>query len=274
MDTTITSEAPASETAVTETPEQSTGTGTAAPETQSTDNGSPQGRTEGDQTEAGGKRKWSMQDEVKELRAQRRELRERLSSSDSVREELAQLREELNRLRQPKSEKAPENFWQNPEARLQALRDELKDIVAEQNSGLMQAFHQTREQEFQQQALRQETDSATEFIRTQPGYHPDDDDDLIEIITENGLSNLGPTRAAKTAWALLQQTRGVGDRHIAKQRASGVQGQPPGQGFGRKMWNKSEFDAACDMLEKNPHDPKNAELLRELEAAHKEGRVK
>ena len=272
MDTMITSDAPASGTAETATPVEQPGTGNAAPENEA-QNGSPQGRTEDGQSEAGqGRKRWSIQDEVKELRAQRRELRERLGSFDEVRNELAQLREQLNRRDQPTTAKTPANFWQDPEAaldtRLQALRDEITDSMTS-------AFNTTREQEFQQQALRQEQASAAEFIRSQHGYHPEDDDDLIEIIERiPNRQHLSPQWVAEYSWMKLQQLRGIGDRGLAKRQASSVQGQPPGQGFGRKTWSKAEFDAAVDTLERNPHDPKNTELLKELEAAHKEGRVR
>ena len=266
-------------TAVTEPSGQSSDAGSAAPESNQTEGGEGQPSAESGQTQGGqGRKRWSMQDEVKELRAQRRELREQLASSVQVQEELAALREELNRLRQPQSAKTPANFWQDPEARLQALRDELKEVVAEQNSSLMQAFHQTREQEYATQAHQQESVSAAEFIRSQPNYDTSDDEDLIEIINENGLAALGPAKAAKTAWALLQQSRGVGDRSLEKRRAAGIQGQPPGVGFGRKMWNKTEFDQAVDLVDQkmraNPNDPKMNELFNELMAANKEGRVK
>ncbi len=142
----------------------------------------------------------------------------------------------------------------------------------------MEAFHRTREQEYEQQAHNQETASAAEFIRSQPGYDSSDDEDLIEIIKENNLSALGPTKAANIAWTLLQQSRGIGDKGLAKRQAASVQGQPPGVGFGRKTWNKTEFDQAVDLVESkmrlNPNDPKMNELFNELVAAHKEGRVR
>jgi hypothetical protein len=273
--TTIESASPAETT----TSDQSADSGQAGQENNQTEGGEGQPSAESGQQQNGGRRKWSMQDEVKELRAQRRELREQLSSFGSVREELAALREELNRRQvQPGTAKTPANFWQDPEARLQALRDELKEVVAEQNSSLMQAFHQTREQEYAEQAKRQESASAAEFIRSQQGYHESDDEDLIEIIKENKLDNLGPTVAAKTAWALLQQSRGIGDRSLQKRQAASVQGQPPGVGYGRKVWNKNDFDQAVDLVDQKmrqtPNDPKLNELFNELMAAHKEGRVK
>ena len=141
-------------------------------ETKETEGGEPQGSAEGGQQEVSqGRKRWSIQDEVKELRAQRRELRERLASLDPtpMRDELAQLREELSRLKQPNVAKAPANFFADPEARLQALKDEMKEIVANENRGLMDAFHRTREQEYALQAKQQEAASAAEFVRSQQG---------------------------------------------------------------------------------------------------------
>lgn len=278
MDTTITSESTDSGTAVTETPVQPTGTENAASENTQVEGGGEQSHTEGSQQQGEtGRKRWSIQDEVRELRAQRRELREQLASSGQVQEELRQLREEMNRRNTPGTAKTPANFWQDPEARLQSLRDELKEVVAEQNSSLMQAFHQTREQEYAQQALRQEQASATEFIRTQKGYNAEDDEDLIEIIMampKRTRENSDPQTIAEYAWFKLQASRGIGDRSALKRQAASVQGQPPGQGFGKKTWNRAEFDAACDAVERAPNDPKNTELLNELMSANKEGRVK
>lgn len=274
MDTTITTaDETQSEATVTATPAQSTGTESVASENTQTEGGSPQGSTEGSQQDGQtGRKRWSIQDEVKELRAQRRELRERLSSFDEVRNELAQLREEMTRRTRPTTAKDPARFWQDPEGTLDSKLDERLERL---QNNMFERLEMTREQEYARQALEQEQRSATEFIRTQKGYDPADDDELVEIIAEiPNKQHLSPQWVAEFAWLKLQQSRGVGDRTLAKQRASAVQGQPPGVGFGRKVWSKADFDAACDMLEKNPTDPKNSELLKELESAHKEGRVR
>ena len=65
-------------TAVTEPSEQTADTGNAAPETNGSEGGEGQPSTESGQGQTGqGRKRWSIQDEVKELRAQRRELRQR-----------------------------------------------------------------------------------------------------------------------------------------------------------------------------------------------------
>jgi len=269
-------------TAVTEPSGQTADTGNAAPETNGSEGGEGQPSSESGQTQTGtGRKRWSIQDEVKELRAQRRELREQVASFGQMQEELRQLREELTRRGQPQSAKTPANFFADPEARLQALRDELKDIVAQQNQELMSAFHETREQEFARQQKQQEAASAAEFIRSQQGYDASDDEDIIEIIgnlPKSTRDNMPPQMLAEYAWFKLKESRGIGDRGLQKRQAAGVQGQPPGVGFGRKQWNKVEFDQAVDLVEEklrqNPNDQKMTELFNELMAAHKEGRVK
>jgi hypothetical protein len=285
MDTALTVDTGASiGTAETQTVEQPTTTESAASGTKQAEGGEGQPSAEGGQQEVSqGRKRWSIQDEVKELRAQRRELRERLASLDPtpMRDELAQLREELSRLKNPNVAKTPANFFADPEARLQALKDEIQEVVANQNASLMDAFHRTREEEYALQAKQQEAASAAEFIRSQQGYDPQDDEDLIEIIGElpkNTRDNMAPQMLAEYAWLKLNQARGVGDRGLQKRQAAGVQGQPPGVGFGRKQWNRAEFDQAVDLVEakmrENPNDPKMTELFNELLAANKEGRVK
>lgn len=277
MDTMITSPETAGETAVTETPGQTPGTEHADSGKDVSEGGESQGSAEGNQEQSGGRRKWSMQDEVKELRAQRRELREQLNSFGSVREELAALREEMNRQRQSGPAKAPSNFWQDPDGTLDSKLDERIERL---QNNMLERFEMTREQEVARQAHVQEVASSTEFIRSQQGYDPSDDEDLVEIIDampKKTRENSDPQTIAEYAWYKLQAQRGVGNKTLAKSRASSVQGQPPGVGFGRKVWSKTEFDAACDLLEKSSSsatDPKNAELLKELESAHKEGRVR
>ena len=265
-------------TAVTETPGQTPGTEAAdlgEGQTATSAASGEQSTAEGDQQRDGGRRGSRLFQDMVKLRAQNRELRDRVDAVEQLRQDLSSLREELFRRNQTGAAKTPGNFWQDPEgvigSRLEAIRDELRDSITSE-------FHTTREQEFQQAQLRQETASATEFIRSQQGYDPSDDEDLIEIISENNLASLGPTRAAKIAWSLLKEARGVGDRGLAKRQAAGVQGQPPGVGFGRKVWNKQEFDQAVDLVESkiraNPKDPEMNKLYDELVAAHKEGRVR
>lgn len=281
MDTTLTSDSSTSVesgTAVTDTPAQPTGTENAASENTQAEGGTEQSSTESGQQETGqGRKRWSIQDEVKELRAQRRELREQVASFGSMQEEMRQLREELTRRGQPQTAKTPANFFADPEARLQALKDEIQEVVASQNASLMDAFHQTREQEYARQEQIQKSASAAEFIRSQQGYDPQDDEDIIEIIGElpkKMRDNTEPQALAEYAWYKLQTSRGVGNKSLQKRQAAGIQGQPPGVGFGRKTWNRAEFDAAVNTVEKSPHDPKMTELFNELMAAHKEGRVK
>ena len=254
---------------------QSADSGNAAQENNQIEGGTEQSGTESGQIQGGqGRKRWSMQDEVKELRSQRRELREQLSQFGSVRDELAALREELYRRNQPQSAKTPANFWQDPEA---VLESKLEEKLERLQNNMFERFQMTREQEFAQQEQAQKSASAAEFIRSQPNYDSSDDEDLIDIIgalPKRMRDNSDPQALAEYAWYKLQAQRGVGDRSLQKRQAAGIQGQPPGTGFGRKTWNRSEFDQAVDLVEKNPNDPKMSELFNELMAAHKEGRVK
>ena len=247
---------------------QTGASGQVAPETQESEAGGGQPTAEGGQAETGQRRGKSLMDEVKELRAQRRELREQVRSFDTVRQELAELRERLDRQNQPAPGKDPGRYWRDPEAVIEEKLGRLRDELAG-------TFQMSREQEWQAAQLRQEQESAAEFIRSQANYHSDDDEELIEIIEQiPNRQALSPQWVAEYAWLKLQQSRGIGNKTVAKHRASGVQGQPPGTGYGQKTWSKAEFDQALNMIEKNPNDPKFNELIKELEAAHKEGRVR
>ena len=124
-DTMITSDAPASGTAETTVADQTSAPGSAAPETNGSDGGGEQSQAEGSQEQGqAGRKRWSIQDEVKELRAQRRELREQVSSFGQVQEELRALREEMNRRNNPTTAKTPANFWQDPEGTLDSKLDD------------------------------------------------------------------------------------------------------------------------------------------------------
>lgn len=283
MDTTITSEPTetGSGTAVTEEPGQTTGGESAASQSTegaSKEGGSSQESAEGSQGTSEGRRGSSLYRDVIKLRTQNRELREQAGSVEQLRQDLALLREELSRRNQPNPAKDPSKFWQDPEGTLDSKLDERLERL---QNNLFERFSQSREQEYAAQALRQEQESATEFIRTQKGYDPSDDEELADIIMEipkQQLLHMAPQVVAEWAWYKLQQSRGVGDRTLAKQRASGVQGQPPGVGFGRKTWNKAEYDQAVDLvadkLQKNPNDPEMTKLYEELVSAHRENRVR
>ena len=192
-------------TAETATPVESAGTENAASENNEVHSGGSQESTDdAQQGQAAGRKRWSLQDEVKELRAQRRELREQVKSSESLREELRQLRESMARPKQEQTAKTRANFWEDPEGTLEAKLTEKLERMQEK---MFERFSTTRDQEYAQQALRQEQATGVEFIRSQPGYNSEDDEDLIEIIEENGLRNLAPMQAARTTRALLQQSR-------------------------------------------------------------------
>ena len=134
----------------------------------------------------------------------------------------------------------------------------------------------SREMEVQQQVLHQKQESAVEFIRSQPNYSPEDDEDLIDIIESIPLQQrqtMDPEWVSEWAWMKLQSERGVRDTSKSRARASSVVGQPPGAGLSGKVWSKAEFDATVDMLEKQGVKA-DSKLLDELMSAAKEGRVR
>lgn len=239
--------------------------------------GTSQERSENGQSNQGqGRKKWTPIDEIRDLRAWRREARQRETTYQS---ELSTVRQQLDELKQlqqsgpGKTARNPADFWQDPEARIQSALDERLERL---EGSLLERFSMSREQEAQQQALVREQESAVEFIRSQSNYSREDEEDLIDIIESVPLAerqNTSPTRMAQWAWFTLMNQRGVGDRSQAKQRAGTVIGQPPGVGLAGKQWSQAEFDKAVDTLEKQGAKADD-KLLAELVAAAKEGRVR
>lgn len=251
---------------------QTTGVGDVDPNTGNTGEskaGSPQGSTDDGQQDQSSRR-WSKVDEIKELRSQRREMRQQMETLRSEIDEMRAAREQMSRPEKQSVERTPANFWQDPEAvfesKLQTLRDELRESIVGE-------FHNVRQFDQAQASLNQERREAVEFIHSQKGYSPEDEEELIEIIQEKRLGGLQPMDAAEIAWSLLQQRRGIGDRSALKRQASGVVGQPPGAGVSGKIWSQAEYDRTLNELERNPMKL-TKELETELLAAHREGRVK
>jgi hypothetical protein len=240
------------------------------------DAGEPQGSTEDGQSQTGARRGWSKVDEIRDLRAWRREARQREAGYQS---ELAQVRQQLEELRQLQqpgrkgTARNPAEFWQDP---LKAQEQLLEERLGGMEERLLERFQMSREMEAQQQEMYQRQVSAVEFIRSQPNYAPEDDEDLIDIIEAipaQRRAQLDPEWVAEWAWLKLNQERGVGDRSQARHRASTVVGQPPGVGLAGKIWSKAEFDRTVDLLEKQGAKA-DQKLLDELMSAAKEGRVK
>ncbi|PWT87991.1 MAG: hypothetical protein C5B54_11370 [Acidobacteria bacterium] len=249
--------------------------GSAAPETTSPEAGASSERTE-DGQERSGSRRWTKIDEIRELRASRRQERQ---ARESLQAELSQLRQQIEEYRQfgqpgqGRPARTPADFWQDPEGSLARSMDERLETL---EGRLMDRIAMTREQEAFASQIRQEQESAVEFIRSQANYAPEDDEDLIDIIESIPAQtrvSLSPQWVAEYAWMKLMQERGVSDRSTARARASTVIGQPPGPGLSGKIYSKAEFDNLVDALEKQGQnaDPK---LLKELEMAVREGRVK
>lgn len=285
MDTQLTSGtttiADASGPAVTTEPTNQ-GQGSAAPEGQSQDSsdstaGGSQGTAEDGQSQSGQRRGWSKVDEIRDLRQWRREAKQREAAIQnellSTRQQMEELRRSLQQPPGKNNARTPADFWQDPLAAQERLFEERLGGMEER---LLERMYQTREMEAQQYQVAREQESAVEFIRSQPNYAQEDDEDLIDIIESipaQTRQSLSPQWVAEYAWMKLMQEKGVGNRSVAKARASTVIGQPPGVGLSGKMWNKSEFDAAVDALERQGAKA-DQKLLDELMNAAKEGRVR
>lgn len=279
-DTFITSESDGSGTAVTTDAPETGAPGSAAPENTESQAGTEKSGTEDGHQEPGSGRKRTVYDDLRDLRAQRREWREQQGQWQQERQqildELRQLREAQTRPAPGNGEQPRKNFWQDPEGTLDA---KLEERLSRLEDSLANRFDSVRQREAAEVELHQRRTSAVEFIRSQKGYDPSDDEDLAEIIyTIPNRESLDPQFVAEYAWMKLNQARGVGDRSAAKRQASSVVGQPPGAGLGRKQYSQAEFDQATDqaesMLRKNPNDPQLKAFLDELYSAVREGRVK
>ena len=263
-------------TAVEQTPAQEPGPGIAAPEEIAPEAGGSQETPEGGQGQPEPRRGWTKVDEIRDLRAWRREARQREAAYQNEIAQVRQQLEELRQLQQPGQKgpaRTPGAFWQDPES---AIDRRLEERLGTMEERLLDRFMMSREMEAQQQELAQRQVSAVEFIRSQPNYQPQDDEDLIDIIETIPVQRrqaMDPEWVAEWAWLKLNQERGVGDRSRARSRASTVVGQPPGVGLAGKIWSKAEFDRTVDELEKQGHKA-DQKLLDELMAAAKEGRVK
>ena len=89
--------------------------------------GGPQGSPEDGQQGQGQRRGWSKVDEIRDLRAWRREARQREAGYQSELAGVRQQLEELRQLQQPnrgKAERDPSKFWQDPEAAIERNLEE------------------------------------------------------------------------------------------------------------------------------------------------------
>lgn len=263
-------------TAETNAPVQETGAGLAAPEQEIPEAGASKESPEDGQSNQGQRRGWTKVDEIRDLRQWRREARQRETAYQSELAGLRQQLDEIRQLQQPnrgKTARDPSKFWQDPQAAIQA---DLEERLGGLEERLLDRISMSREMEAQQQVLVQKQESAVEFIRSQPNYAPEDDEDLIDIIESIPLQQrqvMDPEMVAEWAWLKLNQERGVSDRSRSRARASSVAGQAPGAGLSGKVWSKAEFDRTVDALEKQGHKA-DEKLLAELMSAAKEGRVR
>lgn len=271
------------ETSVKETPAVSQGTETDASENSaSKDAGERAGdsRESAEGNRAGGnegRQRNSWKRTVDQLRASRREERQKWES------EIGELRAEIQRLNQGisqssrQTQKQSKTFWEAPEevmdermrSHLEALKEELLNTITQRDT-----------QSQQSSQWQQETSEATKFIQSQKGITYEDAEDIAEIVRSTPeMRNLSPMQRARYGLFLWQQQRGITDKSGIKAKAATINGAAPQSG-GPKIWTDAEVEAE---LAKFPKDPKHftkeqsekfTAFERELRRAQKEGRVK
>ena len=265
-----------------ETPVVSTGTETDASENASKETGENAGdsRESSESSRAGGndgRQRNSWKKTVDQLRASRREDRQRWES------ELGELRSEIQRLTQGvtqsgrQTQKQSKTFWEAPEEVMQErMREQMETLKQELLEGL-----RSRDSESQQTSQwKAETSEATKFIQSQKGLTDEDAEDIADIVRSTPeMQNLSPMQRARYGLFLWQEQRGITDKSSIKAKASTIHGAAPATG-GPKIWTDAEVERE---LASFPKDPKNftkeqsdkfAAFERELRRAQKEGRVK
>lgn len=224
-----------------------------------------------------GRQRNSWKRTVDQLRASRREERQKWES------ELGELRSEIQRLNQGisqsgrQSQKQSKTFWEAPE---EVMQERIGEQLAALKQELLEGLR-NRDTETQQTSQWQaETSEATKFIQSQKGITDDDAEDIAEIVRSTPeMSSMSPMQRARYGLFLWQQQRGITDKSSIKAKATTINGAPP-QTSGQKIWTNSEVEAE---LAKFPKDPKHftkeqsdkfAAFERELRLAQKQGRVK
>lgn len=270
----------AAETAVKETPNDSVGTGTAAPES-----GQPGQDRAGDSQEPpeGG----SAENNQNRRRgtspfSQNRELRQQLRQMESTyNSRLQELEARLEKFGGPKngdeSSKPRKTFWEAPE---EILDERMQGHLSEFEKRLLTRLEADRTASQESSEWKQEVSEAAKLIQSDNSLQPDDIADIEDIVRSTpAMQNLRPLERAKYAKYLWQQERGIGDKSALKNKASSFTGAPPVAG-GKREWTESSMEQE---LKKFPVDPgkwtseekaKYDALEKEFSAAYREKRVR
>lgn len=248
--------------------------GQGAPQTVEGDNqGTPQGGSDDGQTMVEDRRSRNTKipvdrNELLGLRSERRELRG----------QVAELRAMLDEMRtvpkgssspETRSPKAAKTFFEAPEEHLESLREEIRAMKDQ----FREELRSTRQQETQDSQLAQQRADAVKLIHSQPGWAEADDQELIDIIEENGLGSLPPMHGAKAALAIFNQEKGIRNTTNVRQRATSIVGGPPSGAGAAKIWSKVEVDKILDGWSARPQEY-DKKLAKEFETAHAEGRIR
>lgn len=222
---------------------------------QKTNAGGSQEQTEGgkdDGTEQAKSKFVSKQQQLYELR---QKLRERDSQIEQLNERFSQFERKLQERTQ--EQKPSRTFWEAPE-------DTIKEMMEENRKALLTEFNQTRLQDQEGVAWKQETSEAAKFIQSQKGMTQDDHIEIAELIRSTpAMANMRPMERAEYATFLWQKSHGIGDRSAAKARAATVTGSP-GTSTGKRNAADVEKDILSlpkDMKKWSPEDHKRYDAL-------------
>lgn len=254
---------------------QTEGEGNGAPPKVEGDNqGTPQGGSDDGQTTVDNERRSRNmkipvdRNELLGLRSERRELRGQVAELRAMLEEM-RTASKGSSSPEARSPKAAKTFFEAPEEHLESLRDEIRSLRDQFREELIS----TRQQDVQTSQLHQQRADAVKLIHSQPGWAEADDQELIDIIAENGLGALSPMQGAKAALAIFNQEKGIRNTSEKRQRATSMVGGPPSGAGSAKIWQKAEVDKMLDGWSINPATI-DQKLMQEFRTASAEGRIR
>lgn len=261
----------------TETPEVAQGTESVASGNEQQPSGS-QDPAEGGQVDSQPSRQRgpTKLDTIRELRAERREREQRYQS------EMGDLKTQLQEMKamlqsRDGNKKPSKTFWEAPE---EVLDERINGHLSEFEKRLLGQLNTTKQADQEATQWEQEKFKAAEFIQSQKGITPEDQEDITELIRSTpAMLQMRPQERAEYGLFLWQKQKGIGDRTALKQKASTVVGAP--SAGGEKVWTEADITRAVDEFNKTPMDKWSPDQIqkfdafeREIREAQRQGRVK
>lgn len=208
-------------------------------------------------------------EELLGLRSERRELRSQVSELRAMLEEMRTASKGSPAPKETPRNGSAKTFWEDPDGSLTSLREEIQSL----REGLREELRSTRQQDVQQSELASQRADAVKLIHSQPNWSKEDDQDLIDIIEENGLGALPPMQGAKAALAIFNQEKNIRDTTEKRQRATSMVGGPPSGAGAEKIWSKVEVDRQLDAWSLSPKDI-DQNLMKQFREAAAAGRIR